>query len=212
MSAVLRVEELEIVLGDFSLTTSFECAPGSILAITGPNGSGKSSILESIAGILRPFLGNITLGETVFDDQDAHLPAESRYVGYVPQRHELFGHMSAVENVAFGLRMRGLGTQDSKKQALHWLTKLGLTQFADTKANRLSGGQSQRVAIARAFCSAPKVLLLDEPFSALDAGVRQQTIDLVNELVAELNIPTVLVSHDSREVTQLAKYTISVSR
>ncbi len=212
MSAVLRVESLQIVRGDFSLTTSFECAPGSILAITGPNGSGKSSILESIAGILPPVSGKITLGETVFNDQVTHLAAEDRQVGYVPQRHELFGQLSAVENIAFGLRMRGFSKQDSKTRALHWLTKLGLAQCAETKANRLSGGQSQRVAIARAFCSAPQVLLLDEPFSALDANVRQQTIDMVHESVAELNIATILVSHDSGEVAQLAQNTIHVSR
>lgn len=212
MSKGLRVEELKIIRGDFSLTTSFECASGSILAISGPNGSGKSSILESIAGILLPASGRITLGETVFEDDDKHLPPEYRQVGYVPQNHEIFGHMSALENVAFGLRMRDVSKQASHDQALHWLEKLDLVDFANTKANRLSGGQSQRVAIARAFCSEPKALLLDEPFSALDVNIRQQIIELVHETVAELNIPAVLVSHDSGEVAQLAHDTLCISR
>ena len=212
MINTLRIEELEIVRGDFSLTASFECDPGEILAITGPNGSGKSSILEAVAGILVPESGTIALGKTVLVDEETYLPSEDRQVGYVPQNHDVFGHLSASENVAYGMRMRGVNKKESAKHAIDWLDRLGLAEVANTKGNRLSGGQSQRVAIARALCAEPKVLLLDEPFSSLDASTKPTVIDLVREAVAALNIPTVLVSHDASEVDTLADQRISLTR
>ena len=186
------------------LDASFACAPGEVLALVGPSGSGKTTILRAIAGACRPRRGRVVVnGETWFDAALAtHRPSHRRAVGMVFQSYALFPHMTALGNV-----MAALGHLAPRARAARAAELLALVHLAGLEARRpalLSGGQQQRVAVARALAREPKVLLLDEPFSAVDKATRQRLYREIAELRQILNMPVVLVTHDLDEATMLA--------
>lgn len=179
---------------------SLELAPGSFTALLGPSGCGKSTLLNLIAGLDRSGTGSIVVDADPLDG----VPAERRRVGLVLQRPLLFPHLSVAANVAFGLRMARVPRRTARTKALEMLEKVQLTGLADRRAGDLSGGQEQRVALARALVLAPRLLLLDEPFSQLDASLRAGMRRLVRELVEESKVTTLFVTHDQAEAVDIA--------
>jgi putative spermidine/putrescine transport system ATP-binding protein len=174
--------------------------PGELLALLGPSGCGKTTALRMLAGFERP-----DSGQVLVDGEDiSGIPAHRRDAGMVFQSYSLFPHLSAADNVAFGLRMRKVGAAERRSRAMELLQLVGLPQHADRYPHQLSGGQQQRVALARALALRPKVLLLDEPLSALDAQVRVALREEIRRLQQELGITTVLVTHDQEEALSIA--------
>jgi len=174
--------------------------PGSLVALLGPSGCGKSTTLRAVAGLLRPRGGDV-----LFDGRSiTHLAPEKRPVAMVFQSPLLFPHMSIGDNVAFGLRMQGVGRSERRRRAIQALDRVRLPGVAEHRPGELSGGQEQRVSLARALVAQPQVLLLDEPFSALDAALRAEVRELVAELQRESGITTLFVTHDQEEATVLA--------
>lgn len=197
----LRIDQV----GPIPLQGELQCEAGQMLALIGPSGAGKTSLLRSIAGLLPMTKGLIKVdGETWFDSEHhINLNTLQRHVGLVFQNYALMPHLTALEDVALSL------LRLSKSQRLDlariWLNKVGICgELHFRKPGQLSGGQQQRVALARALAREPKVLLLDEPFSAVDQLNRQALYELLADLRAELNIPIVLVTHDLNEARLLA--------
>jgi sulfate transport system ATP-binding protein len=181
-----------------------EVKSGELLALLGPSGCGKTTLLRIIAGLERPDSGSIKLHDTDATKQSA----QQRRVGFVFQHYALFRHMSVFENVAFGLRVRPSKTRPSKEDIRLRVTELlrlvQLESFSGRYPSQLSGGQRQRVALARALAVEPSVLLLDEPFGALDAQVRQELRQWLRRLHDELHITSVFVTHDQEEALEVA--------
>ncbi|MFT4259572.1 ABC transporter ATP-binding protein [Microbacterium sp.] len=172
-----------------------DIAPGEFVSLLGPSGCGKTTLLRVLAGLESADEGVVGLG----GDDVSRVPTNKRDIGMVFQSYSLFPHLRVVDNTAFGLRRRGASKADAAKRALDALTLVGLADFADRFPHQLSGGQQQRVALARALVTEPKVLLLDEPLSALDAKVRVQLRDEIRRLQLRLGITTVFVTHDQEE-------------
>lgn len=168
--------------------------------ILGFSGSGKTLFLKIISGLLTPDEGHIRVQERVFFDSNAgiNLSTQARQVAYLFQDYALFPHLTVAQNVAFSLRRRYWNPRRRSSQALaaQWLAKLEIAAVADSYPAQLSGGQKQRVALARALVSQPRILLLDEPFSALDTALRARTRRLIADLQSEYHIPMLLISHD----------------
>jgi putative spermidine/putrescine transport system ATP-binding protein len=174
--------------------------PGELLALLGPSGCGKTTALRLLAGFDTP-----TSGQVLVDGKDISSTAASkRDMGMVFQSYSLFPTMSATDNVAFGLRMRGESTRERRGRAGELLELVGLAEHATKYPHQLSGGQQQRVALARALAVRPRVLLLDEPLSALDAKVREQLRDEIRRIQLELGVTTVFVTHDQEEALSMA--------
>jgi molybdate transport system ATP-binding protein len=187
--------------GDFRLTAEVEVGDGEIVAILGPNGAGKTSLLQTIAGLVPLDAGTITLDGAVLDDP-AHgvlVPPEQRPLGVVFQDYLLFPHLDAADNVAFGLRCRGVPRRAARARAVAWLARVGLAGRERTRPGRLSGGQQQRVALARALAIEPRVLLLDEPLSALDVETRSELRRTLRALLDGFAGIRLLVTHDPLE-------------
>jgi putative spermidine/putrescine transport system ATP-binding protein len=179
---------------------SLEIAPGELVALLGPSGCGKTTALRILAGFETADTGTVTV-----DGKDiAPVPAAKRDMGMVFQSYSLFPNMSALENVAFGLRMRKLGAAERRRRAHDQLEAVGLSDHASHFPHQLSGGQQQRVALARALAIEPRVLLLDEPLSALDAKVRLQLREQIRALQQRLGITTLFVTHDQEEALSMA--------
>jgi iron(III) transport system ATP-binding protein len=174
-------------------------AEGSFTAVLGESGSGKTTLLRVIAGFERIESGAVRLGAAVFDDGRRALPPERRKIGYVPQDGALFPHLRVGANVAFGLRRRA-----GRGEVRELLEAVGLTGFEQRYPHELSGGQQQRVALARALAIEPQVVLLDEPFSALDAAMRATVRREVAEILRDRGTTTVLVTHDQDEALSMA--------
>jgi putative spermidine/putrescine transport system ATP-binding protein len=169
--------------------------PGELVALLGPSGCGKTTALRVLAG-----LESATGGTVLIDDTDVSgLPARSRDIGMVFQSYSLFPHLTASANVEFGLRMRKVGADERRRRAGDALEMVGLGNYGARYAHELSGGQQQRVALARALVTEPRVLLLDEPLSALDARVRVQLRDEIRRIQQDFGITTVFVTHDQEE-------------
>lgn len=179
---------------------SLDVRPGEFLALLGPSGSGKSTILMSIAGFERPTGGQILIDGT---DCTRILP-HRRNIGMVFQHYTLFPHLSVIDNVAFPLKMRGVSRDERRKLAEQALKTVRLHGFGSRMPNQLSGGQQQRVAMARAIVYKPRVLLMDEPFSALDKKLREEMRLETKRLHAELGITIVFVTHDQEEALIMA--------
>jgi molybdate transport system ATP-binding protein len=201
--------------GDFQLDLTLDLG-ASPLVIVGPNGAGKSTALLALLGIVRPDAGHILLGdEPLFDaDRDVDLPTEERGIAYVPQDYALFPHLTAAENVAFALACRParLPAAQRRAEARAWLDRLGVLPAADRHPAALSGGERQRVALARALARAPRLLLFDEPFAALDASVRDEVRRYLRERLAELGLPAIVVSHDRADVAALGAPVLVLER
>jgi putative spermidine/putrescine transport system ATP-binding protein len=179
---------------------SLTMAPGEFIALLGPSGCGKTTVLRSLSG-----LEEITSGRIRIDGDDvAGTPVNKRDIGMVFQSYSLFPHMTALENVEFGLRMRKVAAADRVRRAKESLAMVGLGHLRARYAHQLSGGQQQRVALARALVTRPRVLLLDEPLSALDAKVRVQLRDEIRRIQTELGITTLFVTHDQEEALAVA--------
>ncbi|MDR6614127.1 ABC transporter ATP-binding protein [Leifsonia sp. 1010] len=177
-----------------------EAAPGELIALLGPSGCGKTTALRSLAGLERVDSGSILIdGRDVTDE-----PTSRRDLGMVFQSYSLFPHLTAGQNVEFGLRMRKVAPADRRRRAAEALELVGLDHHAGRYAHQLSGGQQQRVALARALVTEPRVLLLDEPLSALDAKVRVQLRDEIRRIQTELGITTFFVTHDQEEALAVA--------
>lgn len=195
---------LRVARGAFTLDLPLTAAPGEVVALIGPNGAGKSTALRALAGLLPLDRGRVLLGGRTLDGPGVHVPPERRGCGVVFQDHLLVGHLSARENVAFGPRARRVPARVARATADAWLDRLGLAAHGGARASTLSGGQAQRVALARALATDPGLLLLDEPFAALDAETRGAVRDVLRAHLAERPCPVVLVTHDAADAADLA--------
>jgi putative spermidine/putrescine transport system ATP-binding protein len=168
---------------------------GEIVGVLGPSGCGKTTTLRTVAGFETP-----TAGTVAFDERDVtNVPPEDRNVGLVFQEYALFDNMTVRENVAFGLKMRGVGTSERRERAENLLDMLDIGEMADRDPTTLSGGQQQRVGLARALAIEPNVLLLDEPMTGLDAKLKARLRDEVGELLSDLDVTGLYVTHDQEE-------------
>lgn len=173
---------------------------GQLTALLGPSGGGKSTLLRIIAGLERSDAGTVLI-----EGRDATaLPAQKRNVGFVFQHYAAFKHLSVARNIAFGLEIRKVDKAEIRRRVGELLDLVHLTQFADRKPGQLSGGQRQRMALARALAIRPNVLLLDEPFGALDSKVRKELRDWLRRLHDEISVTTVFVTHDQEEALEVA--------
>ena len=188
--------------GDFTALddVSLEVPEGSLTALLGPSGSGKSTLLRIIAGLETPDAGTIMIDGT----DVSHVIPQKRGIGFVFQHYAAFTHMSVRENVAFGLRIRKRPKAEIASRVDELLGLVGLTKWGDQRPAQLSGGQRQRMALARALAVQPKVLLLDEPFGALDATVRAELRAWLRRLHDEQHVTTVLVTHDQEEAMEIS--------
>ncbi|MFF8938014.1 ABC transporter ATP-binding protein [Streptomyces paradoxus] len=197
--------EFRVLRREFGTTVALdglnlEVRPGELLALLGPSGCGKTTALRMLAGFEQP-----DAGQVLVDGEDVtRVPAHRRDAGMVFQSYSLFPHLDALDNVAFGLRMRKVRTVERRSRAAELLDLVGLGDKGDRFPHQLSGGQQQRVALARALALRPRVLLLDEPLSALDAKVRLTLREEIRRLQQELGITTLFVTHDQEEALSMA--------
>ncbi|SMG60661.1 sulfate/molybdate ABC transporter ATP-binding protein [Paraburkholderia susongensis] len=198
----------------FTLDVSFS-ANTQRLVLFGPSGAGKSLTLQAIAGLLRPDEGSITLhGATLFDSaRGVDQKPQARQIAYLFQDYALFPHLNVRQNIGFGLHQGWLNprARGSHPQVDYWLEALELKSVAGHHPVQLSGGQKQRVALARALVSQPRLLLLDEPFSALDIALRQRMRRELSDLQTRLDIPMVLITHDPDDVAAFGDQVVQVS-
>jgi len=183
---------------------SFAAPTGAITSLLGPSGSGKSTVLRLIAGLDRPDAGRVRFG----DDDVTALPPQRRGVGFVFQSYALFRHMTVRKNVAFGLDVRGAPKAETDARVDELLALVQLSDLADRHPDQLSGGQRQRIAFARALAIRPKILLLDEPFGALDARVRVELRDWLLRIHEQTHVTTLLVTHDQDEALELSQHVV----
>jgi molybdate transport system ATP-binding protein len=190
-------------LAGFALKVNMSVAPGETVAVLGPNGAGKTTLLRALAGLV-PVKGHVELDGEVLDDSDTgrHVPTERRHVGLVFQDHVLFPHLTVLDNVAFGLHAQG--RHDASRVAHGWLERAGLAERAKSMPRELSGGQAQRVALLRTLATEPRLLLLDEPLSALDVTVRAEVRRELSRQLADFQGVRLLVTHDPLEAIALA--------
>jgi molybdate transport system ATP-binding protein len=193
-------------LGTLELDVELAVTDGEVVALLGPNGAGKSTVLRCLAGLIAIDRGRIELDGDVLDDAavGTFVAPERREVGVVFQDYLLFAHLTALENVAFGLRARGVGKAEARRQAGEWLERVGLGEHARHRPRALSGGQAQRVALARALVTQPRMLLLDEPLAALDAGTRGDVRRDLRKHLDSFGGCTLVVTHDPVDAYALA--------
>ena len=206
----IRVDHLSKRFNDFVAVNdvSFTVESGQLVALLGPSGSGKSTILRMIAGLEMPDTGHVFITGDLATNQSV----QQRNVGFVFQHYALFRHMTVFENVAFGMRVRGAPRKEVKKRVEELLSLVQLQAFAKRYPQQLSGGQRQRVALARALAPEPKVLLLDEPFGALDAQVRVELREWLRRLHEEVNVTSVFVTHDQSEALEVSDMLVILNK
>ena len=198
----IEISNVSKSFGDFVAldNVSLSIPTGQLTALLGPSGGGKSTLLRIIAGLESADEGTVWIEGT----ESTHLPAQKRNVGFVFQHYAAFKHMSVAKNIAFGLEIRKRPKAEVKRRVGELLELVHLSQFAHRLPAQLSGGQRQRMALARALAVEPTVLLLDEPFGALDAKVRKQLRDWLRRLHDEVHVTTVFVTHDQEEALEVA--------
>lgn len=201
MKSILLVKDLHVDLGEFKIEDiTFTVDRGDYVCVIGPTGSGKTILIETIAGLYKPKRGLIILdGEDITD-----LPPEKRNIGIVYQDYALFPHMTVFDNIAFGLKKRISKKSEIIREVKTIAQKLGIEHILHRRPTTLSGGEQQRVALARALVVRPKLLLMDEPFSALDFKTRSRLRKLVRDVVSEYNTTVIHVTHDFEDVWSLA--------
>ena len=186
-----------LIVNNFSM----EVKRGEIVALVGPSGSGKSTILRLLSGLEKPSAGIIKNETGVIYDNNTNLEPQKRNIGMIFQDYALFPHLTVLENVKFGIKGK---KSERTKQALYYLKKVQMTEHANKYPHQCSGGQQQRIAIARAIATKPQVLLLDEPFSNLDASLRSVVRKEIRNIIKDENISAVLVTHDKDDVDACA--------
>jgi len=199
---VITIRGLHKRYGDFAALddVSLEIPDGSLTALLGPSGSGKSTLLRVIAGLEIPDAGRVEIGGA----DATHVPPQRREIGFVFQHYAAFKHMTVRDNVAFGLSIRRRPKAETEERVSTLLKVVGLEGYQTRYPSQLSGGQRQRMALARALAVEPRVLLLDEPFGALDARVRAELRTWLRRLHDEVHVTTVLVTHDQEEAMEVA--------
>ncbi len=204
----LRVENIELSLGAVPVLkgATFEGRRGEVVALLGASGSGKTTLLRSIAGLEHPSQGKIVIGgKTVLDaERRFSLPPEQRDIGLVFQSYALWPHRTVAENVAFGLKLRGVAPAEIGRRVADMLQRLGLGHLGERYPFQLSGGQQQRVAICRALVYEPRAILLDEPLSNLDAKLRDEARYFIRKLILDLELCAVIVTHDQSEALAMS--------
>ncbi len=210
----IQVKNIEKHFGDFHAlkNISLDFPEGKLIALLGPSGCGKTTLLRIIAG-----LESADSGQVILEGQDAtHLHVRDRNVGFMFQHYALFKHMTVFDNIAFGLRVRPKTTRpseaDIKKRVMELLELVQLAHLAKRYPAQLSGGQRQRIALARALAIEPRVLLLDEPFGALDAKVRKELRRWLRDLHDELHISSIFVTHDQEEALEVADQIVVMNK
>jgi molybdate transport system ATP-binding protein len=189
----------------FTLDLTFRVGAGEVVVLLGPNGAGKTTALRALAGLTPLTKGRVELDGEVLEEAAGHrVPTEHRPIGFVFQDYRLFPHLTAVANVEFGLRSRGMQRAEARARASRWLERVGLEGVAAMKPGALSGGQAQRVALARALAWEPRLLLLDEPMAALDATTRSSLRSELRDHLAAYGGSTVVVTHDPLDAMVLA--------
>ena len=199
--------------GEFERSLNFSVADCEVLAITGPNGSGKSTIIHTIAGLVSLRNGQLQSDNVTWDAPDSKqwVAPENRTCAVVFQDLRLFPHMNVIANVAYGLRAHGVDKDEAHSRSTSVLARVGLSSFATRRPNELSGGERQRVALARALVVEPRVLLLDEPLSAVDVASRAALRELLPEVLGSFAGATILVTHDLGDVEALASANLSLN-
>lgn len=207
----LRLQNISLPLADFALELDMEC-PQRVTGLFGPSGAGKTSLLELIAGLRQPVSARITLGNTVLVDTKSQttLPARDRHIAYVPQDLALFPHLPVRANVLYG--QRSGTTPEPMFQFEHVVRLLEIEPLLDRGIGKLSGGEKQRVALARAILSSPRLLLLDEPLSGLDARLKSQILPFLRRIKDEFPIPILYVTHHIEEAAALCDEVLMLER
>jgi molybdate transport system ATP-binding protein len=198
--------QVTVALNGFRLEADIAVAAGETVGVVGPNGAGKTTLLRTMAGVRALSSGRIALDGEVLDDPatGVFVLPERRPIGVVFQDNQLFPHLSALDNVAFGLRARGVRKTAANQRAAAWLDRVGLGARADARPSELSGGQSQRVALVRALAAEPKLLLLDEPLAALDATTRDEVRHDLRMQLSAFDGVRIVVTHDPVDAAVLA--------
>ncbi|OMF38743.1 molybdenum ABC transporter ATP-binding protein [Paenibacillus sp. FSL H8-0548] len=206
----IEVRNLDKNFGDFHAVkdVSFEIEKGHLIGLLGPSGGGKTSILRMLAGLESPSSGDIIFhGKRVND-----LPPQERGIGFVFQNYALFKHMTVYDNIAFGLKVKKQSKEQIRERVMYLVELTGLKGFEHRYAHQLSGGQRQRVAFARALAPEPQLLLLDEPFAAIDAKIRTELRTWLKEMIERVGITTIFVTHDQEEAIEVADEIMIISK
>jgi sulfate/thiosulfate transport system ATP-binding protein len=206
----IKVHRLTRRFGEFAAVddVSFEVKTGELVALLGPSGGGKSTILRIVAGLETADSGSVSLdGESVDE-----LPARDRQVGFVFQHYALFRHMTVADNIGYGLKVRGVPKEERRARTAELLRIMGLHGLENRLPAQLSGGQRQRVALARSLAPKPRLLLLDEPFAAVDAQVREELRTWLRDLHDEVGVTSIFVTHDQEEAFALADRVLIIRR
>jgi molybdate transport system ATP-binding protein len=198
--------ELSLRMGTLAVDAELAATTGVVVGLLGPNAAGKTTVLRALAGLSPLGRGRVVLDDEVLEDTAAGIrrPPDRRRIGVVFQDYLLFPHLSALDNVAFGPRARGMSRRRSREQSAEWLSRLGMAGQLNARPRALSGGQAQRVALARALVTDPRLLLLDEPLAALDAGARAELRRELRRHLASFAGSCLLVTHDPLEAMTLA--------
>jgi iron(III) transport system ATP-binding protein len=208
----LTIKDLHVTLGKNHILkgVSMEVKRGEIVALLGPSGSGKTTLLRSIAGLELPTQGMIRISDQiVFDSaKKIEVPVEKRSLGFVFQSYALWPHRTVFENVAYGLKLRKVPQEEIRERVQEVLKNLGLGDLGERHPHQLSGGQQQRVALARSLVYKPQVILLDEPLSNLDAKLREEARIWLRQLIIDLNLSAVCVTHDQAEAMAMADHVV----
>jgi ABC-type Fe3+/spermidine/putrescine transport system ATPase subunit len=198
--------EIKKQLRDFELDIRFELGNGT-LVIVGKSGCGKSTTLKAIAGLITPDQGRIEVGETIYFDRQSkiNITPEDRGIGFLFQSYALFPHLDVFDNVAYGLAARKISKKEQLSRVEETLHSLGITHLSKSMPSELSGGEQQRVALARAIVVKPKLLMLDEPLSALDVTTHSRVRSELKKTLSALNIPSIIVTHDYEDAISLGE-------